>query len=195
MRLTSLTPTLMVGAFTSVPDPPGPAPGCWAAGACAGWAGGVAGCWAGSAAVSRAAASVKPEIPIPQRRVIAIEVVKSGLVISPLFYQFRPSRHTYKRLCGLARLGHLIPEAVEALSSRSRNFSNSSGSGASNCSSFPVTGWANSSFEIGMGTFGSFNTGSRRGAFQPFQELLQLFRERRLQLQQFSSHGVGKFKL
>ena len=46
-----------------------------------------------------------------------------------------------------------------------------------------------------IGTFGSFNTGSRRGAFQPFQELLQLFRERRLQLQQFSSHGVGKFKL
>src|ERR1035438_2526763 len=109
MRLTSLTPTLMVGAFTSVPNPPGPAAGCWAAVACAGWAGGVAGCWAGSAAVRIAAASVKPEIPSHQRRVIAVEVVKSGLVISSLFYQFRPTRHTYKRPCGLARLGHLMP--------------------------------------------------------------------------------------
>src|ERR1035437_2917554 len=99
MRLTSLTPTLMVGAFTSVPDPPGWAAGCWAAGVCAGWVGGVAGCWAGSAAVRRAAASVMPQTPSPQRRVHAVEVVKSGLVISPLFYQFRPTRHTYKRLC------------------------------------------------------------------------------------------------
>ena len=46
-----------------------------------------------------------------------------------------------------------------------------------------------------IGTFGSLNAGRDGGGFQPFQEFSQLFRERRLQLQQFSSYGVGKFEL
>src|ERR1035441_5666611 len=94
MRLTSFTPSLMVGVLTSACSA-GWAAVCWAAGVCVdGAAGGVAGCCADIAAAGSAAASTRPKSRSPRRcpegTHFVAGVEKSCLVIASSFYQPRP---------------------------------------------------------------------------------------------------------